>query len=164
MEPGLGIDFGGVIASAAVGGTGHPRTRPPIAVPPMDGAFDALRELRRAFGGRVWIVSKASHDTELWTRQWLRTHRFAEATGIVARDVHFVRDRAVKRAKCRDLGITHFVDDRRENLEMLRGEVPHLFLFGGVSDDPGIQAVVGWADARRLLRESAEKEGGAPPN
>jgi hypothetical protein len=164
MEPGLGVDFGGVIVEAATGSLDHPRTRRPTDVPPLQGVLDALRDAHGAFGGRVWILSKASHDTELWTRQWLRTHRLAEVTGIAGDHVQFVRDRTAKGERCRGLGITHFIDDRRENLEMLRGEVPHLYLFGGVSDDPAIQAVAGWSDARRLLFESLEKEGGARPN
>lgn len=43
--------------------------------------------------------------------------------------------RADKAAHCAELGITHFVDDRREVLKFLVGIVPHLYLFGP-QDDP----------------------------
>jgi hypothetical protein len=42
----------------------------------------------------------------------------------------FCRRRPEKAEHCERLAITHFIDDRVDVLEPMRGRVPHLFLFG----------------------------------
>jgi hypothetical protein len=56
---------------------------------------------------------------------------------------------------CRELGITHFVDDRIEVLQALKGIVPHLFLFGR-QQRPAPNWVVPvptWSDAERQIMQ-----------
>lgn len=154
MLPALGVDFGGVIVPAAGADTGRLQSRRPLDVQPLEGALVALREVRSAFGGRVWIVSKAGPGTELWTRQWLAAHRFAAVTSIAADHVCFVRDRGAKREVCKSLEITHFIDDRSRNLDNLRGQAPHLYLFGSTTSAAAIHAVANWSEARHVLLES----------
>ena len=84
MEPGLGIDFGGVIAERTGTGTDHPAKLAPESIRPIPGAFEAIAEMNRLLRGRVWIVSKASPGTERVVRDWLRYHRFEEQTGLSA--------------------------------------------------------------------------------
>ena len=68
--------------------------------------------------------------------------------------MRFVRYRSGKLDVCRELGITHFVDDRAETLEMLRDCVEHRFLFGSGPTGDGIIAVGNWAELSRELRRS----------
>lgn len=154
MEHGLGIDFGGVIAERTGTGTDHPAELAPESIRPVPGAFDAIAEMNGLLGGRVWIVSKASPGTERAVREWLRYHRFEEQTGLPPSRARFVRNRSGKLDVCRGLGITHFVDDRAETLEMLEACVEHLFLFGSGPAGDGIIAVGDWADLSRALRRS----------
>jgi hypothetical protein len=49
--------------------------------------------------------------------------------------VLFCRQRHEKAAICRELGLTHFIDDRLEVLSHLLGTVPHLYLFRSRAGD-----------------------------
>jgi hypothetical protein len=83
-----------------------------------------------AFERRVWLVSKAGARIEALTRRWLAHHRFFERAGMAPGAVRFCRKRPEKRDHALRLGLTHFVDDRVDVLEALRGAVPRLYLFG----------------------------------
>lgn len=158
MLSGLGIDFGGVIAERAFGDEAHPAELPPECIGPVPNALNTIAEMNELLQGRVWIVSKSAPATQRMTRVWLRSHRFAEITGVGAQQVHFVRDRSGKLEKCRELGITHFVDDHLKNLEVLVGQVEHLYLFGGDTDSQGIIAIRDWAELGRMLRKSLRRQ------
>ncbi len=86
--------------------------------------------LTEVFGGRIWLVSKCGPEVQARTERWLTHCRFFEITGMDPSHVRFCRRRADKATHCAELGITHFVDDRREVLKSLIGIVPHLYLFG----------------------------------
>jgi len=154
MEVGLGIDLGGVIAEKADADNEHPAQLPPDAINPLPNAFRVIAEMNELLRGRVWIVSKAGPGTERKIREWLKHHRFAELTGVGPQQVHFVRDRSEKLERCRQLGLTHFVDDQLKTLEILSGHVNHLYLFGGDSARSGIVAVQDWLELGGLLRQS----------
>lgn len=126
----LGVDFGGVVARKAGAGAGRLRSGGFIGVDPAPMAFASLRDLSEVFGGRVWVISKAGHGTERWTREWLHSCGFHSATGIPVERLCFVRETADKRFECERIGITHYVDDQLEVLQQLRGVVEHLYLFG----------------------------------
>ena len=151
----LGLDFGGVIAPAA-GATGRVSAVSVEKLQPMEGASDGIRKLSSAFEGRIWLISKASPDTESWTRAWLRHHGLVGSGGIPVENLVFVRDRSAKRDECRLRGITHFVDDRPDNLELLRGTVAGLYLFAAagsrLADVVGLTQVSDWSALLRLLR------------
>ena len=127
-----------------------------LATPEMEGSFDALGRLARLFSSRVWIVSKAGPRIQRNTEQWLVHHRFFERTSILENQVRFVRRRSDKADVCRELGISHFVDDRAEVLKVLVGIVPHLFLFGPQdhSVPPFAIHVLTWAQAEREIEGS----------
>jgi hypothetical protein len=132
----LGIDIGRVlIAPDAADGRadtsfigGSMETA--LATPPYEGMFEVVPELVELFGGRVWLVSKAGPRVQEKTRQWLDLHRFFERTGIEPSNLRFCLERPQKALHCRELAITHFIDDRADVLACLEGVVPHRFLFG----------------------------------
>jgi hypothetical protein len=96
------------------------------------------------------------------TVEWLGHHQFHQVTGVAAADVHFVRKRSDKAAVCALFGITHFVDDRVDVLEHLRGLVPQRFLFlGGVGNreeplqrPPGVRVSHSWAELAAQIRST----------
>lgn len=133
--PRLGLDIGRVLIApdgahgadtSFIGGS----LEDALSTPPYDGMFDAVPPLVARFGGRVWLVSKAGPRVQEKTLRWLEHHRFHERTGIPSAHVRFCRERAQKAIHCRELGITHFVDDRADVLLHLKGVVEHRFLFG----------------------------------
>lgn len=171
IELRIGIDFGRVIMGAArpdgsadtsfLSGS-EARALETAAEP---GALGVLRELCRAAGGNVWIVSKCGPRIERRTRRWLEHHEVFERTGLDPAHLRFCRERREKRVHCRELGITHFVDDRRDVLEHLRGLVPHLFLYGVQPPAPAAPAwltpVADWSAVRRALLGREVDEGGS---
>ena len=169
----LGIDFGRVIMGAAgpdgrvdtsfLSG-GEARAMETVAEP---GAFEVIRDLCLLLDGNVWIVSKCGPRIERRTRHWLHHHRFFDGTGVSAENLRFCRERREKKAHCRELGITHFIDDRMEVLTQLRGLVPHLYWFGAetlAKPAPGwVMPVADWNAMRATLlgREADEGRGDA---
>jgi hypothetical protein len=157
----LGVDIGGVLIGAT-DPSGRRDTAflnggeaQAMATPPVEGAFEAMRRLVARFEGRVWLVSKCGANVEGRTRRWLAHHDFFARTGLAPDHLRFCRERPQKRDHCADLGITHFVDDRPDVLEHLRGLVPHRFLFGvqrGPAPDD-VTPVLDWAEAERRLLE-----------
>jgi hypothetical protein len=158
------VDFGRVINDASSHPSGDDTSflqgdeDVMLATPAMRDAFDSLRRLSHLFEHRVWIVSKAGEKTQANTEKWLVHHDFFAATSIPLANVSFVRRRKDKAAVCRALHITHFVDDRSQVLEALRGLVSHLFLFGPQDRDcgPGFEPVLTWELAEAAIMRSME--------
>ena len=135
-QPALGIDIGRVIM-APVDSSGNVDTSflggtlaEALETPPSEDAFPMIRMLTARFEGRVWLVSKAGSKVQERTRQWLAHHRFFERTGVPPANLRFCRHRHEKVDHCKELGLTHFIDDRLEVLRYMKGVVPHLYLFG----------------------------------
>ena len=164
MRPALGVDFGGVIVRPSEGEGGHPSARDPGAADEIDGAIVALSEAACLFDDRLWIVSKTSPPTEEWSRRWLFQHDFVERTGVPLERVRFVREREGKLDVCKELRITHFIDDFIGNLEILRSAVPYLYLFGCGDTEDGVEGVRDWPEALVAMRNSVAAIRGAPPN
>lgn len=153
----LGIDFGGVIVPAANFGALekssilHPDPEVALKTGPLPGAIESVGQLVAALEGRVWIVSKAFPRTEARTLQWMSHWNFFGATGMCPDQVRFCRERGRKRDHCKELGITHFIDDRLDIMQILKGQVDHLFLFGPKRGDISVSGrftpVAGWAEA-----------------
>jgi hypothetical protein len=125
--------------------------------------FDVVPALVRQFGGRVWLISKAGHRIERLTWLWLEHHRFFDRTGMLRDHVRFCRKRQDKREHALELGLTHFIDDRTDVLEHLRGLVVRLLLFGAqtepapgwaehVLDWPAVAAALSVGDAEEFGR------------
>jgi len=125
-----------------------------LATPPYEGMFDTVPDLVEAFAGQVWLVSKAGPRVQEKTRHWLRHHRFFERTGIAPDHLRFCLERPQKALHCRELVLTHFIDDRPDVLEHLGGVVPHRYLFGPQRKPrvaAGVVAIPNWQAARSLL-------------
>lgn len=134
--PKLGIDIGRVIIGA-VDDRGRADTsflsgtlERAMETPPTPHAFDCIARLSRAFRGAVWLVSKCGPRVQDKTRRWLAHWQFWDRTGIASDHLRFCLERPDKAVHCAELGVTHFIDDRVDVLEHLRGLVPHLYLFG----------------------------------
>lgn len=153
--PRLGIDIGRVI----IDGSSHPTGDDTaffkggidnaLRTPAMPGAFDAITRLVERFDGRVWLVSKCGERVQLRTREWLAHHRFFDRTGIDPEHLRFCRERPQKAIHCRDLAITHFIDDRPDVHVALAGIVPHRYLFGPQRKRApgGVVPVITWDQA-----------------
>lgn len=155
----IGIDIGRVIICPTAD-DGRPDTsflgsneHHALSIPPAPGAFAAIRGLVSLHQGRVWLVSKAGPRIQDLTRRWLEHHGFHRQTGLPPAHVRFCRRRPEKREHALELGLTHFIDDRLDVLEHLRGVVPHLFLFGWQPAAPPrwVTGVADWAAVRRRL-------------
>jgi hypothetical protein len=129
----LGIDVGGVIISRENDDTDTSFFGPNFLQTTAEpGAFETIGRLSmERFWPEVYLVSKCGRRVEERTKEWLRHHNFLERTNIFGGEEHFnfVRNRKGKAGVCRELGITHFIDDRLEVLSYLVGIVPHLYLF-----------------------------------
>ena len=155
----LGLDFGKVIMGAVKNGradTSFLGTTFDEAMksPPGEGAFEVTKQLVELFSGDVWIVSKCGPSVENKTKGWLKHWKFYDETGLDRANVRFCRERHHKARICKQLGITHFVDDRLDVLQPMIGIVSNLYLFGEQregTDCPEWATPVG--DWRALLDE-----------
>ena len=155
----LGLDIGRVLISpdpfaGSQGDTSFLRgtIEDALRTPPYEGMFDAVPALVERFGGRVWLVSKARPRMQEKTRLWLERHAFFARTGIAPDHLRFCFERHEKAGHCRELGLTHFLDDRLDVLGHLEEVVPRRFLFG--PQEPGTivpQSIVRVADWKAAL-------------
>lgn len=168
MDNHLGIDFGKVIISPVVSGTSDTSflsgtDDEAMRTPPYPAAFETIRELVDAFDGCVWIISKASAPTQRKTRAWLKHWNFFDTVGLSWDRLRFCLRRDEKSEHCRELGITHFIDDRLDVLEHLRRVVPHLYLFGAQPEHHDIPnwvtQVPDWPAARTQIMQDLNSPG-----
>lgn len=154
----IGIDIGRVIIGPVVSGTADTsflgsRLQDALRTPPAEGSFEAIAELAPGFEG-VWLVSKCGPSVQEKTLAWLAHHHFYDRTGVPREHVRFCRKRPEKALHARELGLTHFIDDRLDVLEHLRPLVPHLYWFGE-QDRPApgwVVPVLRWTDVLEELR------------
>ena len=149
----LGIDIGRVIIGPALDGAEDTSflgttVEEAMATPPAPGAFAAIRHLVERFEGAVWLVSKAGPSVQRKTGRWFEHHGFHAATGLGPDRVRFCLRRAEKADHCRQLGLTHFIDDRIDVLGYLEGIVEHRMLFGEQQQavSAGLIQVRTWAE------------------
>jgi hypothetical protein len=157
--PRLGIDIGRVLI-AAEGANGADTAfiggsmSDALDTPPYEGMFDAVAPLVDRFEGRVWLVSKCGPSVQAKSRAWLLHHRFFERTGMAPANLRFCLQRPQKADHCRELSITHFIDDRSDVLEHLKGIVPNRYLFGPQRKpvtDAELVLLPAWKDAAALV-------------
>jgi hypothetical protein len=146
IEPRIGIDIGRVIMAPVNGGKADTSflsgsLEMAMLTPPSPGAFEGVKALVTAFNGRTWLISKAGPNVQQKTKLWLRHWDFYAATGLPPEQVRFCVERHQKAEHCRQLKITHFIDDRLDVLEAIRDDVPHLYLFG---EQPRLEEIPSW--------------------
>lgn len=153
----LGVDIGRVIISASCNDgddTSFLRAdvQGALQTPPHEGVFEILPRLVRHFEGQVWLVSKAREPMQQKTNQWLAHHQFFVRTGIPPEHLRYCLERHEKADHCRELGISHFIDDRLDVLGFLEGVVRRRYLFGpqkpGLVPPRGVTWLRSWRDAR----------------
>jgi hypothetical protein len=131
----LGIDFGKVIIGPIVNGKADTSFlgnsfKKAMQTPPSENAFESVADLVGVFSGEVWIVSKCGQSVQNKTKAWLKQRDFYAATGFDKTKIRFCIKRPEKASICKQLKITHFIDDRLDVLEPMRGIVNNLYLFG----------------------------------
>ncbi|MCA8916825.1 MAG: hypothetical protein KDB90_15640 [Planctomycetes bacterium] len=158
----LGLDIGRVIISGGSGADDTDfHTGDHLRTPAMPGALEGIRRLvRDRFGDRVHLISKCYPRIEGRTREWLAHMKFADVTGVGPERWHFCKERNEKGPLCEALGITHFVDDRLENLQY-GAEVGVANLYWFAPDDepvpegsPQTTRVKSWAELVAALASS----------
>lgn len=153
---GLGIDIGGVIIARSGANDTSFLTEDYLNTPELPGAMQAIQRLVEGrFGPRVFLVSKAGPRARTRTMRWLKHNHFFERTGIKPKHIQFCLERNEKELICRELGLTHFIDDRLDVLASLKS-VPNRFLFDPSSIDGSgvprsIVVVKSWLDFAGML-------------
>lgn len=162
MEYKLGIDIGGVIidrinddTDTSFFGENYLRT---TAVP---GAFESIAKLNKfIFKDSVYIISKCGEEVQKKSLNWLVYNRFYDITGISLERIHFCRKRNGKGPISRDIGLTHFIDDRLEVLSYMLDDVKKLYLFRPQERDledwkhllPRVTRIESWGELTELLK------------
>jgi hypothetical protein len=154
----VGVDFGGVIVkSRTTGEDTSLRTNEGEEVA-QDGVFAAITEINSICDGQLWIVSKAGPRMQARTRAWLEAVDFFSRTGLDADHLRFCVERHEKEPICRELKISHFVDDRVHIMQILRHTVPTLYLFADETQrkscPPWATLVSDWAQLVEFLRST----------
>lgn len=105
----LGVDCGNVILEQ-MNGT------------PVPGAISALARVAQSGAvapEEIWIVSKCGPRVQALTCKWLNDLDFWSETGIPKGNIRFCLKYYEKAPICKELGITHFIDDRPKVLDCL---------------------------------------------
>lgn len=126
----IGIDVGGVIIDRERNDDTDTSLFSPnyLNAYAVEGAEEGITRLSQGtFRDAIWIVSKCGKEIERKTREWLKHHKF-DAIVPEAR-WRFCRDRADKAPIAKELGLTHFVDDKLEVLHHMHKIVEHRLLF-----------------------------------
>lgn len=151
--PRLGLDIGGVLISLSDGSSDTSLFGKALAdalrTPPVEGMFEHVPILVQRFRQEVWLVSKCGPKIQERTLRWLDHHQFYQRTSIPRENVRFCRARLEKADHCRELGITHFLDDRADVLGHLEAVVPFRYLFGprdSMALDQRIRRLANWAE------------------
>jgi hypothetical protein len=128
MAERFGTDIGGVLAAhATLEFLEQPGRH--LAVPEIEGSFDALRQLREEkFRDEAYVISMCDEAIEVRSREWLAHTNFVERTGVGWDRIIYCRTFADKARIAGRLGLTHFVDDRLEVLGSFNNR-ERLYLF-----------------------------------
>jgi hypothetical protein len=135
IEMRLGIDFGRVIMGPVINGKADTSFlgntfKKAMETPPSANAFECIADLVEVFSAEAWIVSKCGQSVQNKTKAWLKHWDFYTATGFKKGNLRFCLERHKKSSICKQLRITHFIDDRLDVLQPMRGIVDNLYLFG----------------------------------
>jgi hypothetical protein len=144
----LGVDIGGPIMASPNDLFFSDRYLEVALVP---GVLASLGRLRSRFGEHVYLIS-TNVGRRPQALEILAKHRILE---FVGRDRVVMCDTDAEKAiTCRDLGITHFVDDRIEVLDLL-ATVTRRYLFSSEGAGPSLPSntvrVASWSAIERDL-------------
>lgn len=128
----IGIDIGGVIIDRERNDNTDtslfgPNYLNALAVPD---AIEAISVINKdLFPNETYIISKCGANIERKSREWLKHNQFYEKTRIPEDHVYFCRERHDKAPIAKQLGLTHFIDDKVEVLGYMQDVVPNRLLF-----------------------------------
>lgn len=158
----FGIDLGNVIIDHAGFGTTSQYVQfgDYAKIPPVKDSLESLKQLlRQDHIEMLAIIYNATEVADQKILDWFACWLPQEVS--LSPKFTFFRSSAgrYKLLDCRRFGITHFVDDRVEVLNGLKGEVAHLFLLNANPEekkqhtDRGdfFREVSGWAELTTLL-------------
>lgn len=111
----IGIDFGGVIVTPSEGSEFDAQAGLSIEVV---GAINAIAKLN--VNHNVWIVSKASKRVQHFTREWLNTVHFYQATSFNPANLIFCEKRAQKAFIAQQIALDIFIDDNAEVIASMK--------------------------------------------
>ena len=121
-----------------------------LSAPPIPGALEHLRELE----GELYIVSARRLKVVRFAQQWLM--RYGVFDIIPAERIFFCESKHDKRAICDRLGITAFVDDQLDVLQLLSPRMKRILYDGdGVHQhltmEEGYDVAADWSAVRDLV-------------
>ncbi len=138
LQPGIGIDIGGVLTKLERNNHGAAfRTEDYLQKPFLPQAVEKVSELVDLFGPkRSYLVSFCGKKTQEKTIEWLLYQNFSGLTKMPVENFRFVNRREKKADVATELALTHFIDDRTEILGYLT-MVPNRYWFlGGMNEKP----------------------------
>ena len=142
----LGIDLGNTVVRSQHG-TG--------STEPYTDALEVIAQLTKLFG-LVCIVSRVNPAQEIRARAWIQHYDFCNKTGIKPQDLHFCAERSDKAIIAKQVGLTHFIDDRPEVMYHLPQDIRKI-LFGPQKEDVAkfklhhLEQVTSWKEIEQKL-------------
>lgn len=100
-----GFDIGGTLIKPGHSG---------MEKEPWDHAFRVVKRIVTELSPKAYIVSRVNEEQKKRALWWLDKYSVHEMTGIPKENVFWCAERPQKAPIIKDLGITHFVDDRPE--------------------------------------------------
>jgi hypothetical protein len=127
----IGIDIGGVIiAKYNMGQDTSFFSENYLFSKAVNGAFETIKYLNKIFGAEnIFLISKCGNKLKEKTLKWLEFNNFYKITGFLENNIYFCYDKESKVQICKNLKISHFIDDRDDVLWNMIGTVDHLLLF-----------------------------------
>ncbi len=111
----LALDFGGVLFH-------------PLLGYPMEGAIQTVKKIVESkVYAQIYIISKPA-ITSKFSHFWMSANDFWSKTGLDENNLRYVKSWQEKAILSKELGVTHFVDNRIGVLHHMHS-VRHLFLF-----------------------------------
>lgn len=121
----VGIDIGNVILTSDTDNS----TSKKLSQKLVPGAVESITQLVERYGPEnIWLISKCFARMQMQSRVALEQSSFFVKTGTDPNRVAFCIRREDKAPICKQLHITHFIDDRLEILKTL-STVEHKFAF-----------------------------------
>ena len=147
----IGIDIGNVL----IDNTGNLFfTDEYLSAPAVKGAFRGVQQIVDTVGKEnTLLVSKCGPTIEQRSRDWLEEVKFMILTGFKPDNLLFCRHRHDKAIIANEVGLTDFIDDRRDVLEYMDGIVSTRVLFGPqkIAAPPGLIPAETWPNVVDIL-------------
>lgn len=160
----IGIDIGGVIIDRVRDGVYDTSFKKSdfARTHAVEDALVSIKKLTKLFGSQnVFLVSVCDSETEQKTSEWLEGNNFFQSTGILKENIYNCLERSQKASIAKDLGLTHFIDDRPDVLGYMVDAVPNLYLFSIPSNqqpdsNPKFNMVHSWQEVLVCIHQTID--------